>query len=207
MGKKTYHEDFQTLSKNKDKSISLKVFLIISIVILAASFLAALCFGAEKISLSQAFAWARAPSSSDKFTQIIIWQLRLPRALLVLLTGILLGGSGAVFQLFFRNPLAEPGIMGISSGATLGAVTASTIIAAGSATVSATASQSVATISQTATSSLLSKGIFAFISPVNFCAFLGAILAGALVTTLAFTSSGKNSSIMLLLCGTALGTL
>ena len=97
--------------------------------------------------------------------------------------------------------------MGISSGATLGAVTASTIIAAGSTAVSATASQSVATISQTATSLLLSKGIFAFISPVNFCAFLGAILAGALVTTLAFTSSGKNSSIMLLLCGTALGTL
>jgi len=207
MEKRTYHKDFQTLSKNKAKSLSLKVFLIISIVILAASFLAALCFGAEKISLSQAFAWARDPSSSDKFTQIIIWQLRLPRALLVLLTGILLGGSGAVFQLFFRNPLAEPGIMGISSGATLGAVTASTIIAAGSATVSVTASQSVATISQTTTSSLLSKGIFAFISPVNFCAFLGAILAGALVTTLAFTSSGKNSSIMLLLCGTALGTL
>jgi iron complex transport system permease protein len=200
MEKETYHKDFQKLSKNKDKSIFLKVFLIISIVILAASFLAALCFGAEKINLSQAFAWARDPSSSDKFSQIIIWQLRLPRALLVLLTGILLGGSGAVFQLFFRNPLAEPGIMGISSGATLGAVTASTIIAA-------TASQSVATISQNATSSVLSKGIFAFISPVNFCAFVGALLAGAFVTVLAFTRSGKNSSIMLLLCGTALGTL
>ena len=207
MERKTINRDFQKRTDKKQSGLSIRLFTIISIIILAASFLAALCFGAEKISLSQAFAWARDPSSSDKFTQIIIWQLRLPRALLVLLTGILLGGSGAVFQLFFRNPLAEPGIMGISSGATLGAVTASTIIAAGSTAVSATASQSVATISQTATSSLLSKGIFAFISPVNFCAFLGAILAGALVTTLAFTSSGKNSSIMLLLCGTALGTL
>ena len=207
MERKTINRDFQKRTDKKQSGLSIRLFTIISIIILAASFLAALCFGAEKISLSQAFAWARDPSSSDKFTQIIIWQLRLPRALLVLLTGILLGGSGAVFQLFFRNPLAEPGIMGISSGATLGAVTASTIIAAGSTAVSATASQSVATISQTATSSVLSKGIFAFISPVNFCAFLGAILAGALVTTLAFTSSGKNSSIMLLLCGTALGTL
>ena len=207
MERKTINRDFQKRTDKKQSGLSIRLFTIISIIILAASFLAALCFGAEKISLSQAFAWARDPSSSDKFTQIIIWQLRLPRALLVLLTGILLGGSGAVFQLFFRNPLAEPGIMGISSGATLGAVTASTIIAAGSTAVSATASQSVATISQTATSLLLSKGIFAFISPVNFCAFLGAILAGALVTTLAFTSSGKNSSIMLLLCGTALGTL
>ena len=207
MERKTINRDFQKRTDKKQSGLSIRLFTIISIIILAASFLAALCFGAEKISLSQAFAWARDPSSSDKFTQIIIWQLRLPRAFLVLITGILLGGSGAVFQLFFRNPLAEPGIMGISSGATLGAVTASTIIAAGSTAVSATASQSVATISQTATSSLLSKGIFAFISPVNFCAFLGAILAGALVTTLAFTSSGKNSSIMLLLCGTALGTL
>lgn len=207
MERKTINRDFQKRTDKKQSGLSIRLFTIISIIILAASFLAALCFGAEKISLSQAFAWARDPSSSDRFTQIIIWQLRLPRAFLVLITGILLGGSGAVFQLFFRNPLAEPGIMGISSGATLGAVTASTIIAAGSTAVSATASQSVATISQTATSSLLSKGIFAFISPVNFCAFLGAILAGALVTTLAFTSSGKNSSIMLLLCGTALGTL
>ena len=207
MERKTINRDFQKRTDKKQSGLSIRLFTIISIIILAASFLAALCFGAEKISLSQAFAWARDPFSSDKFTQIIIWQLRLPRAFLVLITGILLGGSGAVFQLFFRNPLAEPGIMGISSGATLGAVTASTIIAAGSTAVSATASQSVATISQTATSLLLSKGIFAFISPVNFCAFLGAILAGALVTTLAFTSSGKNSSIMLLLCGTALGTL
>ncbi len=185
--------------KNNNR-VKIRLVAVFSIIILAVCFVLALCFGAEKISLTEAFAWARAPSSTDKFTQIIIWQLRLPRAVLVLLTGILLGGSGAVFQLFFRNPLAEPGIMGISSGATLGAVTASTIIAA-------TASQSVATISQTATSSILSKGIFAFISPVNFCAFLGALLAGAFVTALAFTRSGKNSSIMLLLCGTALGTL
>ena len=187
--------------------VKIRLVAIFSIIILAVCFVLALCFGAEKISLAEAFAWARDSSSADRFTQIIIWQLRLPRAILVLLTGILLGGSGAVFQLFFRNPLAEPGIMGISSGATLGAVTASTIIAAGSATVSSTASQSVATISQTATSSILSKGIFAFISPVNFCAFVGALLAGAFVTVLAFTRSGKNSSIMLLLCGTALGTL
>ncbi len=187
--------------------VKVRLVAVFSIIILAVCFVLALCFGAEKISLAEAFTWARNPSSADRFTQIIIWQLRLPRAVLVLLTGILLGGSGAVFQLFFRNPLAEPGIMGISSGATLGAVTASTIITAGTVTVSSTASQSVATISQNATSSVLSKGIFAFISPVNFCAFLGALLAGAFVTVLAFTRSGKNSSIMLLLCGTALGTL
>ena len=206
------------MKKRIQNNVKISLVATFSILILAVCFVLALCFGAEKISVSEAFAWAHTPSSSDKFSQIIIWQLRLPRALLVLLTGILLGGSGAVFQLFFRNPLAEPGIMGISSGATLGAVTASTIIAAGSAVVTATTSSSPAvstavsatistTISQTATSSILSKGIFAFISPVNFCAFAGALLAGLFVTALAFTRSGKNSSIMLLLCGTALGTL
>lgn len=179
--------EYKVTGKNNNR-VKVRLVAVFSIIILAVCFVLALCFGAEKISLTEAFAWARDPFSADKFTQIIIWQLRLPRAVLVLLTGILLGGSGAVFQLFFRNPLAEPGIMGISSGATLGAVTASTIIAAGSVKV-------------------LSKGIFAFISPVNFCAFLGALLAGAFVTVLAFTRSGKNSSIMLLLCGTALGTL
>jgi len=106
----------------------------------------------------------------------------LPRSLLVLLTGVLLGGSGAVFQLFFRNPLAEPGIMGISSGATLGAVLADT----------------------------LGIGALSFnfvISPLNIFAFCGAILAGVIVTILASGKSREISSVMILLCGTALGTL
>ena len=138
-------------------------------------------FGAEKVSLAAVF------GQGDKFENIILWQLRLPRVLLVFVTGLLLGGSGAVFQLFFRNPLAEPGIMGISSGATLGAVIASIMPGVMALTGRG--------------------GLSAFISPVNLCAFAGAIGAGVLVTSLAFSRSGKASSVMLLLCGTALGTL
>lgn len=145
------------------------VIQIISPILLIISFILALVLGAEKVSLAAVF------GHGDKFENIILWNLRLPRACLVLVTGILLGGSGAVFQLFFRNPLAEPGIMGISSGATLGAVIASVIIGASAA--------------------------------VNLAAFFGAIGAGVLVTALAFSRRGKSSSIMLLLCGTALGTL
>ena len=74
--------------------------------------------------------------------------------------------------------------MGISSGATLGAVIANVFI-------TYTGFQAV----------------FYLISPVNLAAFLGAIGAGALVTVLAFSNAGKKSSVMLLLCGTALGTL
>ena len=154
---------------------------IISPILLAISVILALMLGAEKVSLAAVF------GQGDKFENIILWQLRLPRVLLVFITGLLLGGSGAVFQLFFRNPLAEPGIMGISSGATLGAVIASIVPGVMALTGRG--------------------GLGAFISPVNLCAFVGALGAGVLVTSLAFSRRGKASSVMLLLCGTALGTL
>lgn len=154
---------------------------IISPILLAISVILALMLGAEKVSLAAVF------GQGDKFENIILWQLRLPRVLLVFITGLLLGGSGAVFQLFFRNPLAEPGIMGISSGATLGAVIASIVPGVMALTGRG--------------------GLGAFISPVNLCAFAGALGAGVLVTSLSFSRRGKASSVMLLLCGTALGTL
>ncbi len=53
---------------------------------------------------------------------IIIAELRLPRTVLALVVGAALGLSGAVMQGYLRNPLADPGLFGISSGAALGAV-------------------------------------------------------------------------------------
>ena len=157
------------------------IWKILSPILLVFSVILALMLGAEKVSLAAVF------GQGDKFENIILWQLRLPRVLLVFVTGLLLGGSGAVFQLFFRNPLAEPGIMGISSGATLGAVIASIVPGIMALTGRG--------------------GVGALISPVNLCAFAGALLAGVFVTSLAFSRGGKSSSVMLLLCGTALGTL
>ena len=55
--------------------------------------------------------------------RLILWEIRLPRAILGALIGGVLGLSGAVLQGYLRNPLAEPGIIGLSSGASLGAVT------------------------------------------------------------------------------------
>ena len=52
----------------------------------------------------------------------IIWALRVPRTLLAMLAGAVLGLAGAVMQGLFRNPLADPGLLGISAGAALGAV-------------------------------------------------------------------------------------
>ena len=52
----------------------------------------------------------------------VLWQLRLPHLLVTLLAGALLGITGAAMQALFRNPLADPGLIGVSSGAALAAV-------------------------------------------------------------------------------------
>ena len=49
--------------------------------------------------------------------QLFIWQIRLPRTLAVLLVGAALALSGAIMQALFENPLAEPGLLGVSNGA------------------------------------------------------------------------------------------
>jgi len=57
----------------------------------------------------------------------IVWNIRLPRTALITLAGAALGGSGAAYQGLFRNPLADPYLIGVASGAGLGAVAAMTI--------------------------------------------------------------------------------
>ena len=159
------------------------LFFFVSVLILAAAFVISLCLGAERLNFFKTT--VSLFSGHADYKTAILFNLRLPRSLLVLLTGILLGGSGAIFQLFFRNPLAEPGILGISSGATLGAVIATFF-------------------------GLYGAGdffLFKIISPINLFAFCGALLSGIIVTLLALTNYGRNSSVMLLICGTALGTL
>ena len=61
---------------------------------------------------------------ADPLAALILIELRLPRTVLALLVGAALGLSGAVLQGLTRNPLAEPGLLGVSSGAALGAVIA-----------------------------------------------------------------------------------
>jgi iron complex transport system permease protein len=60
----------------------------------------------------------------DSLAGLIIYDVRLPRTVLALIVGAVLGLSGAVLQGFTRNPLAEPALLGVSSGAALGAVIA-----------------------------------------------------------------------------------
>jgi iron complex transport system permease protein len=70
-------------------------------------------------------------ASWPEYYEIIIWDLRLPHAILVGLTGAALAGSGAAFQGLFRNPLADPYLIGVASGAGLGAIIIMSIPQAG----------------------------------------------------------------------------
>jgi len=58
---------------------------------------------------------------------IIVWNIRMPRIALGALVGFALAAAGAVMQGFFRNPMADPSIIGVSSGAAVGAVAAITL--------------------------------------------------------------------------------
>jgi iron complex transport system permease protein len=58
---------------------------------------------------------------ADAATQMIVWEIRLPRALAALAVGAALGASGAALQGLLRNPLADPGVLGVSACAALAA--------------------------------------------------------------------------------------
>ena len=66
-------------------------------------------------------------SSFSQEQNSIIFMVRLPRVLAASLVGSALAACGTVMQSMFRNPMADPGVLGVSSGAGLGAVTAITL--------------------------------------------------------------------------------
>ena len=80
--------------------------------------LIAACFlGSTHIPASRLFAALFGQGTPSD--TLIIWHIRLPRALAAFLTGLALGASGAALQGLLRNPLAEPGILGVSASAAL----------------------------------------------------------------------------------------
>ena len=107
-----------TLTANK-----LLVRVIIACAVMIISIAACTMIGAEKVSLSNALS-ADQTGNTDF---AILFQIRLPRILLAAIVGAALAASGVVFQALLRNPLAEPYILGISSGAGLGAILAAMV--------------------------------------------------------------------------------
>lgn len=80
--------------------------------------------GASGVSLVRAAAALVRGEALDPSESLVLFQIRLPRLVMGLLVGAALAVSGAVMQGLFRNPLADPGLVGVSAGAGLGAITA-----------------------------------------------------------------------------------
>ncbi len=109
---------------------SARPFVLVSLLLLAAALLS-IAVGSVLIPLSTLGELFRSalnglPGGSaqvDPYLTILL-RLRLPRTVLMILIGAALGGSGAAYQGLFRNPLADPYLIGVASGAGLGAVLA-----------------------------------------------------------------------------------
>ncbi len=96
-----------------------------SFFLLLTAFILSLAIGS--VFISPVELWKILRGLGDETFTFIIWQIRLPRTILVALTGAALSGSGAAYQGLFRNPLADPFLIGVASGAGLGAVIAMSI--------------------------------------------------------------------------------
>jgi iron complex transport system permease protein len=96
-----------------------------SLLLLAVALLLSLAIGS--VFLPPPELWAALTGRGTQTSTAILWSIRLPRTVLIALTGMALSGSGAAYQGLFRNPLADPFLIGVASGAGLGAVIAMSV--------------------------------------------------------------------------------
>jgi len=126
--------------------------------------------------------WMNMLNAPEAWQRTVLFDVRLPRVLVGLLVGASLAASGAALQSLFKSPLADPGILGVSSGASLAAVLC---IASGIAATSARA--------------------------IPLAAFVGALSAALLLLRFIrseslFTNSPRGKSVSLLVVGAALSS-
>ncbi|MHB1138767.1 MAG: FecCD family ABC transporter permease, partial [Microthrixaceae bacterium] len=149
--------------------------LAVGIVVLALVVLASIAFGTRSIPLHTVWqALVDADSSND---HIVVRSLRVPRTILGFGVGLALGLAGAVMQGLTRNPLADPGILGISAGAALSVVIAISVFG------------------------VTSPGGFVW------CSFVGAGIASFAVYALGAIGRGGATPVKLALAGSAMTTL
>lgn len=145
----------------------------------ALSAVASLAFGSERIPIGEVVATVgdRLQGDATGKWDVIVWELRVPRALMALAVGAGLAVAGAGMQTLVRNPLADPFLLGISSGASVGATAAIT------------------------TGALGGLGIYA----VSGGALLGAV-GSAMLVWLVATAQGGLTPIRLVLSGVVLSS-
>ncbi|MGP9583714.1 iron chelate uptake ABC transporter family permease subunit [Brachybacterium sp. AOP35-5H-19] len=89
--------------------------LLIAVALLAVVFAASVLIGSQTLSVSEV--WETLISAEDTQPHFIVHELRIPRTVVGLVVGVALGTAGALIQALTRNPLADPGILGVNAGA------------------------------------------------------------------------------------------
>ena len=172
--------------RNRSKEISVALVMLLLVVLLVLAFLWALSIGTVKLSFVQIYEGIVNQFTSGMAIETagqgpvhdIIWLLRLPRLVLAALVGMGLSVCGVIMQAVVKNPLADPYILGISSGASLGATAAI----------------------------LLGIGVALGENFVGIAAFIGAF-AMSLGVLFISNLGGRSNSIKLLLGGMALSAV
>ncbi len=103
----------------KKHSIGLGVLLCV----LVFTILSSMTFGVRSLSMGDVV-YTLLGNITDVKTKIVVWDLRMPRTVTGVIVGAVLGVAGAIMQAITRNPLADPGIMGVNAGASFFAVLA-----------------------------------------------------------------------------------
>lgn len=110
----------QTYSMLKEKRRSKPALIVIVGIALVIAVLAATGIGSVRFSLVESF--MTLIGQGDMRSNTILWDIRIPRVLLALIIGANLAASGALLQAVMLNPLADPGLTGVSSGAAVAAL-------------------------------------------------------------------------------------
>jgi len=173
-----------------DKRYLSSTIIIILLIVLGISVVVSVSIGQIPIPYDQSF-WIlvehitglhtnHVTEDADGMFLDVIWQIRFPRLLLAIVTGAGLALCGTIMQASVQNPLADPFILGISSGASLGATF----------------------------SIMLGFGVGGILGELSVAtwAFIGALCAAVLVLGLA-SIGGKTSSVKLILAGTVINAL
>lgn len=104
--------------KNNQKKL---FFLIVALLLLLLAFIADVCSGPSMLSIQDVLKAVFNREATTAQLQLIIWDIRMPVALMAIITGAMLAAAGAQMQTILNNPLADPFILGISSAASFGA--------------------------------------------------------------------------------------
>ncbi len=159
------------MKKNNKSTIA---FIVCSIFILIIGLFLGISLGAAHIGISEI--WISIFNYSEKLELVLIRDVRIPRALCVLLTGGILGVTGAMIQGVTRNPIAEPSLLGVSQGATL-------VVAI-----------------------FYAAGISINTTNVMIASLIGSIFSGVIVISFISRKANNSSITKILLAGTAMST-